>query len=272
MTRRRVLLAVAAAVTTLAAVTALAVAITRDGDRAASPPTTTTPAPASTTTGTTTTGTTTTIPGTTTTTARPFGYVPLWPFSGTDDAAAWQASYREGGHSPWHLDADATALAFTTGYLGFTEIDQVLSHTVGATEAHVTVGFPIPSHTPGTAAVLHLVRIGTGSDAPWEVVGTADTTLTLTRPRYGTTVSPPVTVGGRITGVDESIRVEVRAPAGRVGESCCVAAGGDNTPWTATVDFPGTPGTAFTIIASTGGHVTEIERFAITGVRSAAGS
>lgn len=265
MNRQRVLLAVAAAVTTLAAVTVVAIAVSRGGGQAASPPTTTTPAPPSTT-GTTTTGTST---GTSTSAARPFGYVPLWPFSGTEDAAAWQASYREGGHAPWHLDADATALAFTTGYLGFTEIDRVLTHTVGDTEAHVTVGFPIAEHTPGTAAVLHLVRIGTGADAPWEVVGTADTTLTLTQPRYGATVSPPVTVGGRITGVDESIRVEVLAPAGRAGESCCVAAGGDDTPWTATVDFPRTPGAALTIVASTGGHVTEIERFAITGVRTA---
>jgi hypothetical protein len=50
----------------------------------------------------------------------PFGYQALWPFSTPAEAQAWQQSYRSGGHSPWHLDADQTALSFTTGYLGFT--------------------------------------------------------------------------------------------------------------------------------------------------------
>lgn len=230
---------------------------------------TTTPADSAGTTTATTTETTTTITATTTGAAREFAYQPLWPFADAAEAAAWQEDHRSGRHAPWHLDADATALAFTTGYLGFTEIDQVLASEVDGDEAHVTVGFSVQEGEPGTAAVLHLARIGAGRDAPWEVVGTRDTTLTLTEPRYGTTVSSNLTVGGRITGVDESIRVEVRGPAGLLGESCCPAAGGENTPWTTTVSYRGASGAALTIVASTGGHVTNVERFAITGVRPA---
>jgi hypothetical protein len=209
---------------------------------------------------------------TTTTTAatREFTYQPLWPFADADDAAAWQDSYRTGGHQPWHLDAEETALAFTTGYLGFAEIDQALSSEVDGDEAWVTVGYALEQSDPGTAAVVHLARIGDGQDAPWEVVGTRDTTLTLTEPRYGATVSTPVTVGGQVTGVDESIHVQVRQLSGMLGESCCLAAGGENTPWTATVSYAGASDAAIAIVASTGGHAADVERFAITGVRHVA--
>jgi hypothetical protein len=218
-------------------------------------------------------GTAETPRDTTTTTAaatREFTYEPLWPFADADDAAAWQDSYRTGGHQPWHLDAEETALAFTTGYLGFAEIDRALSSEVDGDEAWVTVGYALEQSDPGTAAVVHLARIGAGQDAPWEVVGTRDTTLTLTEPRYGATVSTPVTAGGQVTGVDESIRVQVRQLSGMLGESCCLAAGGENTPWTATVSYAGANDTAITIVASTGGHAADVERFAITGVRHVA--
>jgi hypothetical protein len=201
-----------------------------------------------------------------------FEYQPLWPFANLTEVEEWQRGYRSGGHSPWHLDAEATALTFTTGYLGFTGINVVVSQSINGNEALVTVGYPIENGKPGTAAVLHLARFGSGVDAPWEVVGSKDTTLTLTKPGYGATVGSPVAVGGRITGVDESIRVQVRQPSSEVpiGESCCPPAGGQDTPWSATVSFSGATAPALTIVASTGGHYTDVERFAITGVRPAA--
>jgi hypothetical protein len=201
----------------------------------------------------------------------PFAYQPLWPFGSQAEVEAWQNAYRTGGHSPWHLDADATALAFTTGYLKFTGIDVVVSRSVHGTEALVAVGYPIENHEPGTAAVLHLARYGTGADAPWEVVGTRDTTLTINRPHYGTAVRSPVMVGGRITGVDENIRVQVRQPATEqpLGQSGGVPAGGQGTPWSTTVAYQGATAPALTVVAYTGGHYTDVERFAVTAVRTA---
>jgi hypothetical protein len=38
-------------------------------------------------------------------------YLPLWPFANEAEAQVWQESYRVGGHQPWHLSADQTALA-----------------------------------------------------------------------------------------------------------------------------------------------------------------
>ena len=203
------------------------------------------------------------------TTQPGFAYQPLWPFATAADAAAWQQAYRTGGHQPWHLDAGLTALAFTQGYLGYTTIDTVVGVAASGPDDWVSVGFANPNGQPVTAAALHLARLGAGSDAPWEVVGTRDTTLSLTTPAYGATVRSPVTVGGRITGVDENLRVQVRQ-LGRenpVGQTAGIPAGGQNTPWTATVGFTASRGSVLTIAVSTGGHIAAVERFAITGVR-----
>jgi hypothetical protein len=198
--------------------------------------------------------------------AKPFQHQPLWPFASEADAAAWQ---RSDGKQPWHLDPAETALSFTTGFLGFTEINQVISRKIQGDDARIAVGYKAEGSL-STAAVIHLVRIGQGESAPWEVVGTIDDTLTLERPRYGTTATSPLTVGGKITGVDESLRVEVRQPSSErpLGTSCCVPAGGERQPWSATVTFKGATAPAVTVVVSTGGHIQDIERFAITGLRT----
>ncbi|QFY14598.1 hypothetical protein GBF35_31135 [Nonomuraea phyllanthi] len=196
-------------------------------------------------------------------------YQPLWPFAGPDQVAAWRRAYREDGREAWHLDARRTALAFTRDYLGFTEIDQAVKTVERGAHARVHVGFRSEEGPrPLVAAVVHLVRYGSGGDAPWEVVGTDDTSFSLTRPRYGSAVRSPLTVGGRISGVDESVRVQVRQPGSPepVGETCCVSAGGQDSPWSARVSFTAAPGRTLTIVASTGGHVAAVERFAVTGV------
>jgi hypothetical protein len=192
----------------------------------------------------------------------------LFPFASLADVRAWQASYESGGHQPWHRSPDLTATAFAA-FLGYTGITEVARSTVSSGGAHVAVGIKLPSGRISTAAVIHLVLFGSGRYAPWEVVGTDDTTFTLDRPAYGSTVPSPVTAGGTITGVDESIRVTVHAlPAqGPVGTDCCQPAGGTRSPWSASVTFRATSGQVITIAAATGGHVAAVERFAVTGAR-----
>jgi len=199
------------------------------------------------------------------------GAEPLWPFRTFEDAEAWRATAAE-GHQPWHLDAATTAQMFTRSFLGFTEIDEVTSQDVRADEAWIGVGSTIDGAAtpapPVTAAVVHLVRFGPGPDSPWEVVGTRDTVLTLDTPAYGAAVGSPTTVGGTITGVDESVHVrvlQVSSPT-PLGESCCTPAGGEGTPWSTTVSWTGATDPALTIVASTGGHVQQVESFAITGI------
>src|SRR5215475_3669402 len=120
-----------------------------------------------------------------------FAFQPLWPFTGVSDAMAWQEAYRSGGHQPWHLDAGQTALSFASGYLGYTEVNKVTGLSVVGRQAWVKVGYDDPNGRPRTVANLHLAKIGTGRYAPWEVVGSRDTRLTLTIPAYGATVLSP---------------------------------------------------------------------------------
>jgi hypothetical protein len=194
-------------------------------------------------------------------------YQPLWPFASVDEAMAWQRGYRTGGHQPWHLSADQTTLAFAR-YLGFPELDRVTSRTVADGDAHIGVGYHSAEGT-GTAAVVHLIRLGTGADAPWEAVGTDDSELTLTTPAYGAAVSSPITVAGQITGVDESLRLAVRQRSSEspIGRFCCLPAGGFPGRWSAKVAYRGAGDRVLTVVVSTGGHVADVERFAVTGVR-----
>jgi hypothetical protein len=196
------------------------------------------------------------------------GYQLLWPFTSLADALAWQADAGPGGHQPWHARAEDTALAFAA-FLGVGDVDRVVSSIPDVSGAHVTVGFLNPAGQPVAVAVVHLVRLGSGDAPPWEVVGTDDILgLSLDVPRYGATVSSPVAVGGRITGVDEHVVVRAHR-AGReqpVGSSPGVPAGGEGAPWSSSVAFDPGPGTVI-LVASTGGHLAAVERFAVTGVQ-----
>jgi hypothetical protein len=200
----------------------------------------------------------------------PFRYMPLFPFGNLAAVRAWQASYTSGGHQPWHLNADQTALAFTQGYLGFSQINKVAAHTIGGSNARVTVGLTLPNGEVNHAAIIHLVKFGSGKYVPWEVVGTDDTSLTLDSPAYGGTATSPARIGGKITGVDESLRAEVHqlGSSSLVGSYCCQPAGGQATHWSLTITFHAVSGQVITIVVHTGGHVAAVERFAITGVRA----
>ena len=193
----------------------------------------------------------------------------LYRFASLAEVRAWQVSYQSGGHQPWHLSPDITATAFAA-FLGYTGVTQVAHSTVSGGDAHVAVGINLPNGTTSTSAIVHLLRFGSGKDAPWEVVGTQDTTFTLDRPAYGSTVASPVTAGGIITGVDENVRVTVHSSSaqGPIGTYCCRAVGETSSPWSVRVTFHATPGEVITIAASTGGHVATVERFAVTGVRA----
>jgi hypothetical protein len=207
---------------------------------------------------------------TTTTPVTPtFSYLYLYPFASLADAQAWQRAYGSGGHQPWHLDAGMTATSLAD-FLGYAMVDQVISIHTDASGAHVALGYHNPNGVPMAAATVHLVRVGTGSDAPWEVVGNdQSSTFTLATPGYGATVSSPVHVAGTITGVDENIRVGVYQQSSNapVGAACCRAAGGVTSPWSITVRFADATGPVLVISASTGGHLQKIERFVFTAIR-----
>jgi hypothetical protein len=220
--------------------------------------------------------TTTRARSSSTTTAAPVAAVlappllPLFPFQTMEEVQTWEQHYRSGGQPPQYLDPSATALAFAQ-FLGYTEIDKVVGTRSDATGAHVSVGSLVPdTHLLTTAAIVHLVRYGTDRDAPWEVVGTDDTTFTITAPAYGASIISPLHVVGRITGVDESIKIHVQQlhANGYLGEYCCVPAGGTNSPWSATTTFSAPTDPVLILSASTGGHTRRVERFTVNGAKS----
>ena len=200
--------------------------------------------------------------------ALPAGYLPLFPFTSAAQVAQWKNSPSFSDY----LDPGRTALDFAL-YLSYPGIDHVVAVRSAPDGDHVSIGFTIPGAPPHTAAIIHLVRFGHGDAAPWEVVGTDDTTFTLTSPPYGSQPQTPLTVGGSITGVDESITVKAFVPGSGslVADSCCHPAGGTNSPWTVQIPGPLHNRGILIIAASTGGHITQVERFAVTGVRLASG-
>jgi len=197
-----------------------------------------------------------------------FPFLPLWPFAARAEADRWLTEGRRTGDSAWHADPRATALRFTREFLGFTDLDRTIAVTEQPREAWVGVGQADPRGNPMTVATLHLARLGPAADAPWEVVGTEDTDLTLERPAYGSPVRPVIEVGGTISGVDESLRIQARQGSAMVGEFCCVPAGGQRAPWSAHLPVAATKAGAITVVVSTGGHYAVIERFAITALRA----
>jgi hypothetical protein len=92
--------------------------------------------------------------------------------------------------------------------------------------------------------------------------------LSIDTPKYGATVTSPVRVGGRITGVDESIAVHVQQlHANGFYGSCCTPAGGNNATWSTNVSYGPLRDLVLIISASTGGHLQQVERFTVTGVK-----
>ncbi len=205
----------------------------------------------------------------TTGTAPGFRYQPMYPFANLAEVARWQRHGASDAAEAWHLHADATALSFAR-FLGYTEIDRVGSTTGDQQDAHVEVGAANSDGRFTSAATVHLVRYGRGGHVPWEVVGTDDTDFTVTTPGYGAAVTSPMPIGGSITGVDESIRVTIRGlhTEEALGGLCCVAAGGDASPWATTMSFAPPVEGVIVVGASTGGHVRSVERFSVTAANA----
>src|SRR3954466_6421438 len=131
--------------------------------------------------------TTSTAAGSTTTTTAPPSldprYLPLFPFPDAQHVARGGGNSGADGTAPEYLDAGKTAIAFVK-FLGYTEIERVVTINEDAQGAHVSVGADA-SEGEATAAVVHLVRFGVGDGVPWEVVGTDDTAFSITAPAYG---------------------------------------------------------------------------------------
>jgi hypothetical protein len=198
------------------------------------------------------------------------GRLPLWPFQTCEQVRAWQAYRQALDIDPQHrLDPAVTALEFTRGALGFTGVDRITSRAVSGDQQFVGVGLLGEAGAELTVAVLRLMRLGDGgAQDPWVVTGTEEVSA-FSRPGYGAVVTAPLRVGGVINGVDEALRVVVTGPGGAtLGTAGPIGIGGADQEWSAVIDLaPAPPGALLTVAVSTGGHLGDVEWFAVTGVR-----
>jgi hypothetical protein len=211
---------------------------------------------------------------------RPLGTIAgmpaLWPLSNSLEAIRFARS--NPAPSAWQRSASQTALRFTRTYLGFTDITTVIAVRFRGARADLDVGYLPTSASINVAATIELRRWADLAGAPWEVVGATTKGLsasaTLGPPSSGIR---PLTVTGLITGVDESIGIDVRllSHAKPIAVSCCLAAGGQSMAWRRTVSVPLAPPvqpsqsasvTSLSVITHTGGHLQAVERFTVTGV------
>ena len=144
----------------------------------------------------------------------------------------------------WRSDADQTALHFLSDHLQMPYLDTVVSSTVRGDSAEVAVGRVLPSDTKQAvpATTITLQR----ASGTWYVESARADQLTVTRTSVNAST---VTVGGRITGVDESIQVELRA--GDTAQPLAHAStpgGGQDSPWQVTLERPATDATRLTVV------------------------
>jgi hypothetical protein len=206
--------------------------------------------------------------------------IALWPFTNSAQVQAWIVAEGAKGHQAWHLDPARTAMNFAEQYLGYAGMDQVVSQVFTGRRAQIGIGWDdVGAETPGReagevgrhrAAVVHLIRYGSGDHAPWVVVGADDDGLVIDGPTYGATAFSPLAVNGRLTRMDGSLQIKVlagsTAPLTQVDG---ITAAGTSRAWSTRLTFAAPHGSVLTVAVSVGGHRRAVERFAITVVRVA---
>ncbi|MGI8682265.1 MAG: hypothetical protein ACR2JO_09100 [Mycobacteriales bacterium] len=178
----------------------------------------------------------------------------IWPFTSLAQAQAWQ---RAGGSQPWHLDPRQTALFFVNAYLQAPEVNVVMASTAETTSVgvgrKVTLGRTMADGKLREVTVVHLVRLGSGSTAPYAVTRSAGTyTLKISSPGIAAPVRSPLQVRGTIDGVHQSVRVELRMLARPAPISAPASGPGSaTTGWQTTVSFTAPASGVGTLVART---------------------
>ena len=147
---------------------------------------------------------------------------PIWPFATDAQATAFPAA------KPWASTSLTTARHFLTDYLGVQGVALLAPRCL-------CDGLVLLSVRGLEVGQMRLVQVGTAATRPWSVIGVTDgTALQVTAPATGAAVTSPLTVTGRVLGVDESIRVRLLSRAGAPLAQAYAPAGLD-IPWSTTL-------------------------------------
>ncbi len=160
----------------------------------------------------------------------PLDYPAIWPFTTQAQASAW---VEDSGSMPWADNGLEVGRHFVREHLGFTQITvtqtcvscDVLALSVSGT----SVGELVLGRVGAGFATGHGTRLFTVTDV-------RGTDLTITTPKAGASVTSPLGVGGRITGVDENVSLRLLSLAGDQ-LAAAGAPAGSAVPWSTTLSW-----------------------------------
>jgi hypothetical protein len=166
----------------------------------------------------------------------------IWPFRSTQEADAWRGS----GTKPWADDPIETARHFVSDYLKLSGVT-----------ASIPSSFPAPADQRATVqltadgrSVGRVQLAAYRPEGPWTVVTVGGTDLTITSPATNARITSPQRVTGRVTGVDESIRLDLITFSGLViGTSFAPA--GSEVPWEGELTWTAKGWTSGAIVGTT---------------------
>jgi hypothetical protein len=191
----------------------------------------------------------------------------LWPFTSSAEVAVWEASYRAGGHQPWHASPCDTASSFVQYVLAYSDVTEVAECKIRADDAWVTVGYRGEGRVIAIGATIHLVRIGS-KPGGWVVVGSRDrATLTLSTPGYGATVTRSIHLAGRVSGPGEDmLAVRIMDRSGHCLGQAPARPIGLGGSWSADIRLPASPERVLIAVASTDSGLGSLGGLALTAL------
>lgn len=165
----------------------------------------------------------------------------LWPFTSAAEAQAWQPT----GPYPWAGDILATAEHFATDYLGITGLRGFQPNAVDG-----TVGLQSGQPDRRKISAVKLVHYESADGKRVWTVESVATDMSVTSPTAGAAISSPTSVTGRITGVDENVRLRLLTSAGKEIANGGAPAGSE-VPWQGTLTWSDTSWTTAGIVGTT---------------------
>jgi hypothetical protein len=115
---------------------------------------------------------------------------------------------------------------------------------------------------------VHLVKIGSAGLGPWSVTHADSGNLSVSSPADGDLITSPITVTGRVPGVDESVHLRLMTDV-VLAEGFAPA--GHDQPWTHLLSWPTTDWSLAALVGSTFNGKGDLAAVTITAVRRAVG-
>lgn len=182
--------------------------------------------------------------------------VPVWPFTSDAQAADWVASP---GDRTWASDP-----VQVTQHL----LDVVLrlpGKAVGTAGRRGDIVQVVVKAAGRPVSTVSLEQVGRGVDGPFSVTGASAEDVSITTPDVGGSVESPLTVTGRVTGVDESVHVQLLAGSSELADGHAPA--GQEQPWSQPLRWSSATWSVGALVASTYDGKGDLHALALTPVR-----